>query len=98
MAGTVLTVDCDNVLCNTAHAFLQYYHEVYGDLVAFDMLSEPYPHQIAYFPEFAKDDVFAAYLEFFAYAEEREWLLPLPGALPVLQQLQADGHDLQVIT
>lgn len=72
-----ISIDCDNVLCDTARAFIRYYEEEYGDVVEYDTITHAYLQDNAQFAKFPHDGTYGAYMDFFEHATRAGYLLPI---------------------
>lgn len=94
----VITIDCDNVLCNTTKSFIKYYEICYRDRVEYETFVQWYLWDNPVFPKFTNDSNNSAYLEFCRYVHDNEIEKPLDSAIEVIWMLKKIGYRLYVVT
>jgi len=92
---TIVTIDFDNVLADSARCFLAYYHDRYWDLVDYESINHAYLQDN---PEFTKFNWFREYFDFLDRAHQWNHLKPMEWLLPWIQLFQDMWFDLHIVT
>ena len=91
-----ITIDFDNVLADSAHAFLKYYEKMYGDVVDFQEIKYPYLQDNEALSKFA--EAWGDYEDFLRWAHTWDNLHPMDWAVQWITALQQYWLDLHVVT
>ncbi len=92
----ILSIDCDNILCDTARAFLKYYKFKYWKEVSYDAIRHAYLHENEEFSEF--DRWREAYYDFFVWAHDTWVLKPMKWSQEWITFLKDAWYELHVVT
>jgi len=94
----IITIDCDNVLCDSARTFLDRYNEKFWEDVSFDAMTKPYIHEIKDFTHFDRENPIELYIEFFVWAHEHSMMRVFPWAQEWVKKLLEKEYELHVLT
>lgn len=99
MSNTILTIDIDNVLCDTARAFLTYYEQKFWDLVQYDDVKFAYIQDNECFEKFVDLPwVDNAYQQFFYRACDQDAFSPCVWAVHTVWQLKDVWFELYAVS
>ncbi len=91
----IITIDCDNVLCDTAWAFTEWYNNKYQANAQVNQIKKAYMQENSCFSEF-NDNV--EYYEFFVHAHEWDNMSPVPWSVEWIARFLHLWYELHVIT
>jgi len=92
----VLSIDCDNILCDTARAFLEYYKLESWKEISYDAIHHPYLHKNKALSEI--DLSREGYYQFFCRAHDTSSLQPMSWSQEWIRALKNSWYDLHVVT
>ncbi len=99
MKNKLITIDIDNVLCDTARAFMIYYAEKYGDIVQYDDILHAYIQDNPCFEKFDKTPwLEREYAEFFGWASDQDKFSPCRWAVHTVWQLKDLWYTLHAVS
>jgi len=94
----IITIDCDNVLCDTARTFLEYYTMTYGDVVPFEEMTNAYIQDNKTLTHIDQDNPLQQYIEFFQRTHKECSMKLIAWAQQWVKQLLNAWYELHVVT